>query len=494
MKKFLRGLCFVLVFFLLLVFLGDLLRSKRFTEIAVENYHDEHSGLYELEDQTVDVLYIGSSHVFSSLSPEDIFKAHGITGYVQASSCQRVWQSYYYLQETYETQQPKVVVLDTFMALSGDAQSEAFNREAIDKMKLSPAKIASIRTAVEYNPDEEKFMSYFFPLLRFHDRWEELKEEDYVWFVTEQDAPAKGFLARIGTVPAEFNGNDYTDTEIEPAVMPENCREYLDKIKKMCEENGSQLVLTKFPTCLWNGASSAAIRQWSEENDVPFLDYCGDETLRNEVSIDWATESLDGGNHLNYAGAMKMTEVFGNYLAENYNFEDKREDPKYQLWHEDYAYYKRCVANYEMANTTDLIEYIKQLKTDDYVTFVSCNNLDLSTNEEVKKQLKTLGIPKKFVKNAANRNNLIVVQNGSSIYKEISEQDLVWKDTVSGTDWKISSKTQDGKQSFSCIADRTEYAKGTDAIQFVVFDTVSQKVIDSSYAMFDENGTLVLHR
>ncbi len=494
MRKFLKTVCFLLVFLVLLVFFGDLLRSKRFTEIAVENYHDEHSGLYELEDNTVDVLYIGSSHVFSSLSPEDIFEKHGITGYVQASSCQKVWQSYYYLQETYYTQKPKVVVLDTFMALSGDAQTEAFNREAIDKMKLSPAKVDAIRTAVEYNPNEEKAASYLFPLLRFHDRWEELKEEDFVWFVSKQDAPAKGFLARTGVVPATFNAEAYGDTGVEPAAMPENCREYLDKIKKLCDENGSELLLIKFPTCLWNGASSAAIRQWSEENGVAFLDYNDDEALRNEVAIDWATESLDGGNHLNYAGAMKMTEVFGDYLAENYEFEDKRDDAKYQLWHDDYAYYKRCVANYELANTADLTDYLKQLKNEGYTAFVSYNNIDLSTNKEALKQLKEFGIPKKFSKQAAGVNNLIVLENGNSLYKNSSEEDILFADTVSGADWTVSVKTQDGKRTFSCVTDRKEYAETVDGIQFVIWDALTQKVVDSSYAVLDENGMLVLKR
>lgn len=494
MRKLLRVICFLVILTIGIVLLGDVVRPKRATEIAVENYHDEHSGLYELEKNTLDVLYIGSSHMFSSISPEDIFKNHGITGYVQASSCQKVWQSYYYLKETYYTQKPKVVVLDTFMALDGAPQSEAFNREAIDKMKLSPAKIEAIRTAVDYNPDEEEFMSYLFPVLRYHDRWEELKEEDYVWFVSEQDAPAKGFLARIGTVEATFNEAAYVEPAVTPTSMSENCREYLDKIKKLCEENGSELILTKLPTCLWSGASSAAIRQWSEENDVPFLDYNADEKLRNKVAIDWKTDSLDGGNHLNYAGAMKMTEVWGKYLATEFEFEDKRDNPDYQLWNEDYDYYKRCVANFELANTVDLAEYLRRLKNDGYAAMVSCNNIDVTTNEKTKELLAEFGMSKEFITQSATLNNLMVLENGTSIFSEVSDQEVVFEEDILGVKCNVSSKTQDEKRSFSCIIDKKNWAKNTDGLQFVVWDSVTEKVMDSCYVVVNAEGELVLGR
>ncbi len=489
LKKF-RSLFFPLILVSILAILGDLMSPKRYREIAVDNYHDEHLGMYEMERNTLDVLFIGSSHVFSSVSPEDIFNDYGITAYVQGSSCQKIWQSYYYLKETYYTQKPKVVVLDTFMALDGSPQTEAFNREAIDKMKLSPAKMEAIKTAVEFNSNEENFVSYLFPIFRYHDRWEELKQEDYIWFVKGKDSPTKGFLPRIGSVPATFNELDYTNELEESNVMNETCEVYLDKIKSLCEENGSTLILAKIPTCLWNQTSSSTISQWAEERKVEFLDYNAESKLREEVSIDWESDSLDGGNHLNYDGAMKFTKVFGKYLSEHFSFEDKREKPKYEKWKEDYIYYKKCVDNYMLANTADCIDYIGKLKNGDYVTLVSIGNINLHLIDLPVKLYEEFGISEEFLEKASEKNNLLVLQNTENIVEVTGEEDVEIKDTIAGVEWNASSRVIDGKKTFSCIWNKEEFAKEQEGVYFVVWDPVTQQIVDSVCMVFENEMEL----
>ena len=121
--------------------------------------------MYELDKDTVDVLIFGASHAFSSFSPEDLYEDYGITAYVQSSSCQRIWQSYYYLEEALKYQKPQYVILEPFWSFDATAQSEAYNREAIDPMRMSMTKIRAIHTAVSKNPEGEYGLSYIFPLL-----------------------------------------------------------------------------------------------------------------------------------------------------------------------------------------------------------------------------------------------------------------------------------------------------------------------------------------
>ena len=55
------------------------------------------------------------------------------------------------------------------------------------------------------------------------------------------------------------------------------------------------------------------------------------------------TDSRDGGNHLNYSGAKKISVWLGDYLAKDYQLEDHRKDRRYQRWQQDVSAYDRIV-------------------------------------------------------------------------------------------------------------------------------------------------------
>ena len=59
--------------------------------------------------------------------------------------------------------------------------------------------------------------------------------------------------------------------------------------------------------------------------------------LQNEIPIDWATDTRDKGDHLNYYGAAKVSSYMGRFLAEQGVFSDKRDDPEYDAWNSDAA-------------------------------------------------------------------------------------------------------------------------------------------------------------
>ena len=53
------------------------------------------------------------------------------------------------------------------------------------------------------------------------------------------------------------------------------------------------------------------------------------------------TDTRDGGNHLNYSGATKMTKYIGQYLKDNYTLNDYRHDPHYEQWNKDYEMFMK---------------------------------------------------------------------------------------------------------------------------------------------------------
>ena len=85
-----------------------------------------------------------------------------------------------------------------------------------------------------------------------------------------------------------------------------------------------------------------------------------DLNIDNIINIDWDTDSKDGGEHLNYYGALKVTNYYGQYINKFNKLESHKEDIKYAKWNSEYKTYKKTM----MLNNVDekRKEEIKKVK------------------------------------------------------------------------------------------------------------------------------------
>ena len=67
-----------------------------------------------------------------------------------------------------------------------------------------------------------------------------------------------------------------------------------------------------------------------------------------ELGLNWDEDTQDKGDHLNVYGAEKVTSYLGNYLEENYELEDHRNDPAYE------EFRKVLPADYRLFQVADL--------------------------------------------------------------------------------------------------------------------------------------------
>ena len=230
-------------------------------------------------------------------------------------------------------------------AISDEPQSIAYNHQQIDAMRWSSIKIDAIRTAVKNNP-EEHFMDYVFPIFPYHDRWNQINRQDITYFFTEAKTPAKGFFTWFGHGTGQFPISAYEQGE-KLYQLPEVTIQYLEKIQELCQKNDTKLVFVTAPTCeYWDGAKASAVQLYANQHDIIYWDFNANDALREEVNIDWELESPDGGNHLDYYGAMKYTRCLGSHLIENFELPDKRKDTIYKKWEEDYDSYKQLIEGY----------------------------------------------------------------------------------------------------------------------------------------------------
>lgn len=268
-----------------------------------------------------DVIFIGDCEVYANFSPMELYREAGITAYVRGSSQQMIWQSYYVLKETLSYEIPKIVVLNVNAMRYSEPVSEAYNRLTIDKMRWSKEKVGIIQASMT---EEENFLSYVFPILRYHSRFDELTKEDFQYLFCVSDVTWNGHLINksvkpLESLPAKRVLPDYQFGDI--------CYEYLDKIRSLCEANDIELILIKAPSVypFWYEEYDAQIRYYANQHGLifyNFLDYV------EEIGIDYSTDTYDGGLHMNLNGATKLSQYFAQILAENHGVEDHRDDPK----------------------------------------------------------------------------------------------------------------------------------------------------------------------
>ena len=305
----------LLVFCLVLSAVTILLQPKYMTDLVEGSMLSQ----YYRESGNHDVIFIGDCEVYANFTPMEMYREQGITAYVRGSSQQLIWQSYYVLKETLEYETPKVVVLNVNAMRYSEPVSEAFHRLTIDKMRWSDEKVGIIRASMM---EEETFLSYVFPILRYHSRFDELTKEDFQYFLRTKDNTWNGHLVNQNVLPVESLPTkrvlaDYTFGDI--------CWDYLEQMRQLCVDNGVELILIKAPSVYpyWYEEYDAQIQEYADKNGLAFynfLDYV------EEIGIDYQLDTYDEGLHLNLSGATKLSKFFANILAQEHGIPDHRAD------------------------------------------------------------------------------------------------------------------------------------------------------------------------
>ena len=316
LKTVLSVLAVLLVFALVLSLATALLQPKYMTDLVEGSMLSQYYG----EAGGHDVIFIGDCEVYANFTPMELYREKGITSYVRGSSQQLIWQSYYVLKETFQYETPKAVVFNVNSMRYSEPISEAFNRLTIDKMKWSEEKVDMIRASMM---EEEDFLSYVFPILRYHSRFDELTKEDFDFLFTRQNTTWNGHLVNqnikpLGELPVRRLLADYSFGKI--------CWEYLDKMRTLCEENGTQFILIKAPSVypFWYDEYDTQIREYADKHGLAFynlLDHV------DAIGIDYTVDTYDEGLHMNLTGATKLSRYFAGILAENHGLADHRSDP-----------------------------------------------------------------------------------------------------------------------------------------------------------------------
>ena len=162
-------------------------------------------GFYEEEKDDIDVLFLGSSNCFCTIDPLVLYEDFGIAAYNFASSSQPMDISLLYLKEALKRQNPKVVALEVnyIPGQNVTALGENSILWGLTDMPLTMDKLKCLYQLL--GKIDEEYISYVFPLLRYHERWKEISKQDYVYMTEDKTnwniLLPKAFLRPIASPP-----------------------------------------------------------------------------------------------------------------------------------------------------------------------------------------------------------------------------------------------------------------------------------------------------
>lgn len=288
-------------------------------------------GFYEEKENSLDVLFIGDSNIYCGVTPMKIWKDYGITSYNISSSEQKVWTSYYMLKEALKYQKPKLIVIDSYMMFCASNSANALVRQALDNMKLDEVKLEAINDPI-YNLSSLDKLSYIFPIIEYHTRWNRLNENDFRRIKNNYKNYCKGYI-----MYKEKKYTGHRPDEAMDIVINDNSKKYMEKIIELCKKNNIEILFTKIPTTeFWVEEQHNAMVEYCKEKDFSFIDM----NNNSDIQMDWINDTFDDGVHLNVYGSEKVSAYIGKYISENYKLENHKDDEKYSNWNEDLQKYE----------------------------------------------------------------------------------------------------------------------------------------------------------
>ncbi|MFC0906554.1 SGNH/GDSL hydrolase family protein [Clostridium sp. MT-14] len=297
-------------------------------------------GLYNHTGNAYDVVLMGGSHMNGGIDPNVLWHDYGITSFNYATGGQSMDMTYYMLKEVLKKHENPVVVLDAYyLAQSAEYGQRGYISNVLDNMKFSMNKLEAIWNCT---PLEDR-LEYLIPFLKYHYRWNQLTENDFNYDSSEVYY-AKGFAAGTKKYGKDDSTANQTSRTVSGTVnLPTKSLAYLNKIIDLCKENNLKLILVNTP---FDYNSDAASNEWvsqqakmfnkvaeiAKKENIPFINY---NDKMDEIDLDFKNDMNNSG-HLNIWGAYKVTKDFGDYLKQNYNLKDHRNDNAYSQWNADY--------------------------------------------------------------------------------------------------------------------------------------------------------------
>ena len=462
-KNFLRGLV------VLLVFVSVFLLCEKILMIKSEDGIEQMQSYYLQKENTVDVLFVGSSHMYCNVNTGTLWDNYGMSAFDLGGAEQPYWNSYYFIKEALKTQRPKAIVMS--VTIPGirfdDYQSEAWLMTNLYGMHWNRNRIEN--TKVSALP--ESFWRVLFPMNTIHSRYSELTKDDFV--DKNRDIAYKGFDLRSTVVP--FERPDITNVTDMTPITPKQ-EEYLRKIINLTKQEGIPLLLVSVPYVLTEDAQKIYNYEFNiaAQEGVDYIDF---NKCYDEYGLDFATDMAEE-LHLNVSGSDKFTKYLGQRIKALYDIPDHRGDAAYASWDKNALIERQEINAVKLSDTEQISEYLNIVNNENYITIIDFEGIDEGIDNS------TMGAMREFgVDSASIDNGYISIHCGGKTLFSSNEKEF--SSFIDEKIDKILVKRSEEGTFFYINEEQLKNPYGT--VLLIVYDRVLNKIVAFTSYNMQEN-------
>ena len=369
---------FIKVFCLMLAVVLSLGFLQEYVLCHADHNRQRIKGFYDEDKQSLDIVFLGASEVYSDFAPGCAYQHSGITSYLFATQANSILNYKAQLKNILSRQNPQLIVVELNGTLYGneaDVVKEENLRNYADNVPLDCTKLEWISDNVSENHQE-----YLFPILKYHGVWKDIPSNMKYQSTIAGDKMRgynylKGILNETKVFRSPQRSMNSTLSKLADKKKPlteieeKNLRELLQYCK---DENLNNVVFVRFPHIV----VMRTYERFERSNTIgDIVNEYGYDYLNLERDIaqtgiqdDKHFYNLD---HLNVYGQKLFTEYLTDYFSKQYGVKPRELSGSQKAEWDECADYYSAYFNYsdslikkgetrELSEDNELIETLQQ--------------------------------------------------------------------------------------------------------------------------------------
>lgn len=331
---YVKAVLFVILIIPLFYYFGNKY-SAASTENLINTYNEKRwNEFYSLTPNSVDVIFLGSSHSYCTFDPDIFDNALGTSSYQMGMPSQVMDSTYFTLLEVLNYQKPKVAVVEVYWDMIDDdfeIKQAGMLFQVLKNKELEQQYIKEVfplSEKVKYNVKLFKYQQDYFAF-KNKELKDKVKAKFDVYDVVAQkqsgiqEYRSKGYTyCNYNMLPDEFDKtNQFKNFDGKNWSISKNQKKYLQNIVDKCRENNIELIFVTAPVANvsmdyiknYNYVHNI-VAEFADKNGIEYIDY----NIINEEEKLLTNENFRDDAHLNHSGVeivdKHFTAILKKYL------------------------------------------------------------------------------------------------------------------------------------------------------------------------------------